>query len=77
MNFSLPNFLQSVRQSYNKFGKCIIAVSEGIQDKNNKLISQEISKNEYDAHGNIQLSGSGLLGDFLAKKIKTKLKFQE
>ena len=35
--FSLPNFLQSVRQSYNKFGKCIIAVSEGIQDKNNKL----------------------------------------
>ena len=74
--FSLPNFLQSVRQSYNKFGKCIIAVSEGIQDKNNQLISQEISKkNEYDAHGNIQLSGSGLLGDFLAKKIKTKLKF--
>ena len=52
-----------------------IAVSEGIQNKNKKLISQKVSKTqEYDAHGNIQLSGSGSLGDFLANKIKTKLK---
>ena len=46
-----------------------------IQDKNKKLISQKNKKEiEYDAHGNIQLSGSGSLGDFLANKIKSKLK---
>ena len=30
--------------------------------------------NEYDEHGNIQLSGSGMLGDFLAQEVKNKLK---
>ena len=73
--FSIQNFLENVKQTYAKYGKCIIAISEGIQDKKNKLISQKISKNkEYDAHGNIQLSGSGSLGDFLADTIKSKLK---
>ena len=73
--FSFQNFLEDVKQTYKKYGKCIIAISEGIQDKNKKLISQIVSKKkEYDAHGNIQLSGSGSLGDFLAEKIKSKLK---
>ena len=73
--FSSQNFLKNVKQTYNKYGRCIIAVSEGIQNENKKIISQEISKTkEYDAHGNIQLSGSGSLGDFLAEKIKSKLK---
>ena len=73
--FSSQSFLKNIKQIFNKYGRCVIAVSEGIQNKNKKLISQEISKTqEYDAHGNIQLSGSGSLGDFLANKIKTKLK---
>ena len=29
--------------------------------------------NEFDAHGNIQLSGSGILGDFLANKSKLNI----
>ncbi len=73
--FVFESFLNSVKSNYKKFGRCIIAISEGIQDKNKKLISQKIKKEvEYDAHGNIQLSGSGSLGDFLANKIKSKLK---
>ena len=52
---------------------------KGIQDKNKKLISQIVSKKkkEYDAHGNIQLSGSGSLGDFLAEKLNQNLNCQE
>ena len=74
-SFSYQSFLEDIKKTYIKHGKCIIAVSEGIQNKNKKLVSQEISKTkEYDAHGNIQLSGSGSLGDFLAEKIKSKLK---
>ena len=74
-SFSYQNFLEDIKKTHNKYGKCIIAISEGIQNKNKQLISQEISKTkEYDAHGNIQLSGSGSLGDFLAEKIKSKLK---
>ena len=65
MPFLAKAFLKNIKQIFNKYGRCVIAVSEGIQNKNKKLISQEISKTqEYDAHGNIQLSGSGSLGDF-------------
>ena len=56
-------------------GKCIVSISEGIQDSSKKLISQKVIKNtEYDAHGNVQLSGNSSLGDFLTKQIKDNLK---
>ena len=73
--FDFDNFLNGIKKNFDRLGRCIIAISEGIQDKNNKLISQKINnKPEYDAHGNIQLSGTSSLGDFLASKIKSKLK---
>ena len=44
-------------------------------DNNGNLISKKIiQNNEYDAHGNIQLSGSGALGDYLSNILKEKLK---
>ena len=73
--FDLDNFLKKINIKYKKYGRCVIAISEGIQDKGKKLISQSISKkSEYDAHGNVQLSGTGLLGDYLSNEIKNKLK---
>ena len=72
--FNISKFLKDVKLIYHKYGKCIIAVSEGIKDKDNILLSQKIlDSNEKDAHGNIQLSGSGALGDFLSNEIKSKL----
>ena len=73
--FQVNTFLSQVKTVFNKYGRCVIAISEGIQDKNKKLISQKITKKtEYDAHGNIQLSGTGSLGDYLSGEIKEKLK---
>ena len=73
--FQVNTFLSQVKTVFNKCGRCVIAISEGIQDKNKKLISQKIiKKTEYDAHGNIQLSGTGSLGDYLSGEIKEKLK---
>ena len=72
--FEINTFLNQVKSVFNKYGRCVIAISEGIQDKNKKLISQKIiKKTEYDAHGNIQLSGTGSLGDYLSGEIKEKL----
>ena len=73
-NFSLDNFLSDVGNIFIKKQKCIIAVSEGIKFSNGQLVGEKISKlNEKDAHGNIQLSGSSMLGDYLSNQIKIKL----
>ena len=76
-SFNNDNFLKQIKNNYIKYGRCIIAISEGIQDSSKTLITEKINKNnEYDAHGNIQLSGSGMLGDYLSQLIKNKLKIK-
>ena len=48
---------------------CISGIKRVLKIKKN--FTRKLKKsNEYDAHGNIQLSGSGILGDFLANEIK-------
>ena len=74
-SFNIKDFINNINSVFNKYGRCVVAVSEGIKDKNNILYTKKIqSSNEYDDHGNIQLSGSGMLGDFLANEVKNKLK---
>ena len=71
---SEEKFLADVDRVYSKKGRCLIAVSEGINQPGGKTWAEAMSSNlEQDAHGNIQLSGSGALGDFLAGLITKKL----
>lgn len=73
--FDIEEFLTDVNQVHEKFGRCVVAVSEGIQDKNGKpIISLVKDHMSYDQHGNIQLSGTGSLGDMLADLVKDRLK---
>ena len=75
--FDSESFLKDVDEVYNRFGRCIIAVSEGIVDSKGKpIITSLIGDSEKDAHGNVQLSGTGALGDALGKVIKDKLKIK-
>ena len=70
--FSLDQFVRDVREVYNKYGRCIVAVSEGIHDETGQPIATKLAKNvEKDAHGNVQLSGTGALADLLTDHIKT------
>jgi 6-phosphofructokinase len=72
--FSLEQFLADVKQTYAKYGRCVIAVSEGIHDASGEAIASLLSKEvERDAHGNVQLSGTGALADLLCDEIKAKL----
>jgi ATP-dependent phosphofructokinase / diphosphate-dependent phosphofructokinase len=71
--FSVDKFVKDVKAVYNKYGRCMVAVSEGIADKDGTAIAAKFIK-EVDSHGNVQLSGSGALGDLLAKEIKEKAK---
>ena len=75
--FSTHRFIADVDRIYAKHGLCTVAVSEGIQDDKGTPIALTLSDSaERDAHGNVQLSGSGALGDLLADQIKSKLKIK-
>ncbi len=68
--FNQKNFIADVKRVYAKAGRCVIAVSEGIHDAKGNLIAEQFMGGEKDSHGNVQLSGSGGLGDLLAKWVK-------
>ena len=75
--FVLDKFLADVKATYERHGRCVIAVSEGIHDESGAPIAALLAKDlEHDAHGNVQLSGSGALADLLCEEIKTKLKIK-
>ncbi len=75
--FSEEKFIADVDRVYKEHGRCVIAVSEGIVDKDGTPIISSLMKNgETDAHGNVQLSGTGALGDCLSTLIKDKLKIK-
>ena len=72
--FSVERFLADVKATYDKHGRCVIAASEGIHDsQGTPIISRLTTQIERDAHGNVQLSGTGALADLLCDEIKTKL----
>jgi 6-phosphofructokinase 1 len=72
--FALEQFLADVKAAYAKYGRCVIAVSEGIHDASGEPIATLLAKEvERDAHGNVQLSGTGALADLLCDEIKDKL----
>jgi len=72
--FDTDKFLKDVKKVYDKYGRCVIAVSEGIQDENGvPIVTKLTDEVEKDAHGNVQLSGTGALGDLLSRHIKENL----
>jgi 6-phosphofructokinase 1 len=72
--FSTDQFLADVERVYRERGLCIVAVSEGISDeKHQPIILKLTNSNEVDAHGNVQLSGTGALGDLLAELVRKHL----
>jgi len=80
--FKKEQFLSDIDTAYKKYGRCIVAVSEGVwSEKDEKgnhlpLIASLSDSIEHDSYGNIQLSGSGSLGDELSKLIKKELKIE-
>lgn len=74
VEFDMDKFLADVKATFEKYGRCIIAVSEGIQDADGTPVITKLMDNvEKDMHGNVQLSGTGALGDLLVKEVKEKL----
>lgn len=70
-DFDMKAFLKDVKRVHEKIGRCVVAVSEGVHDKSGTPVVTTLAREvEKDAHGNIQLSGTGALADLLTDAIK-------
>jgi len=71
---SLDKLLSDIDAIYRKLGRCVIAISEGICDTDGVTWVEKVTKaEETDAHGNIQLSGRGSLGDYFADRMQESI----
>ena len=70
--FSLETFAKDVKAALKRFGRCVVAVSEGIRGKDGVPIGATLGSGEKDSHGNVQMSGTGALGDYLARELKAR-----
>ncbi|NIA14070.1 MAG: diphosphate--fructose-6-phosphate 1-phosphotransferase [Nitrospiraceae bacterium] len=66
-------FLADVKAAYEKYGRCVVAASEGIVGPDGEAIAAQFTNGEEDDHGNVQLSGTGALGDLLSSWVKNEL----
>lgn len=77
VTFDIDKFYEDVKKKYNETHKVIIAVSEGIKDKDGKYISEygsSLAKHK-DAFGHAQLGGlASTLAAYLKDKINTKVR---
>jgi 6-phosphofructokinase 1 len=75
--FEIDRFLADVKATNERFGRCVVAISEGVHDASGTLIALKLAKvQERDAHGNVQLSGTSSLADLLTDEIRDKLKIK-
>ena len=70
--FTMEKFVKDVKATLKKFGRCVVAVSEGIRGKDGVPIGAKLGSGEKDSHGNVQMSGTGALGDYLARELKAR-----
>ena len=69
VDFDMNSFLDKVREIYDRNGKCIVAVSEGIHDKDGKYIAEyaTASAQQKDSFGHAQMGG---LAAYLASVVQ-------
>ena len=80
--FSIDRCLGDIDRVYRQYGRCIVALSEGVWETRNTqgkevplavdLMARAGREPQFDAHGNIQLSG-GALADELAAIVQKRL----
>ncbi|MDP6963338.1 MAG: diphosphate--fructose-6-phosphate 1-phosphotransferase, partial [Planctomycetota bacterium] len=75
--FDPEQFVKDVEAVVERLGRCVVAVSEGIHNADGVPFLQVYAEmsgsamaGQKDSHGNVQLSGTGALGDALANLVK-------
>ena len=75
-NFDIDEFIKKVSELYKRKNKVLVAISEGIHDKNGKLISEyNFNSSDTDSFGHLQLGGvASYLANVLKKETGSKIR---
>jgi 6-phosphofructokinase 1 len=72
--FKIDGFLADVKRIVDQYGRCVVAVSEGVHDETGDPVASKLAKTvECDPHGNAQFSGTGALSDLLCGQVRERL----
>jgi ATP-dependent phosphofructokinase / diphosphate-dependent phosphofructokinase len=60
--FSMRRFLEDIAEVRDRYGRCVIAMSEGVEGEDGRPLVESLlgARTERDAHGNIRLGGGDL-----------------
>ncbi|CAI3636217.1 MAG: 6-phosphofructokinase [Clostridium sp.] len=73
--FSIEGFIQDVKKELKSKSKVIVAISEGLKDKNGRYISEEVQSDMKDSFGHKYISGAAtVLANFVRKEIGCKVR---
>jgi len=80
-SFALDQFVTDVEAVYDRLGRCVVAISEGIRDEHGVPWAEKVqvmrkeAAVERDDFGNVQLSaGAGSLADYLVGSLRNRCK---
>ena len=62
-HFSPEKLIADIRAARETYGRCVVAMSEGVQTEDGTPLAESLipeERKERDAHGNLQLSGGDL-----------------
>ncbi len=75
VEFDLDRFMRDVTQIYEKKGKVLIAISEGLKTEEGKFIPELVGEVKTDAFGHKQMGGSAnVLKEYIENKLDTKVR---
>src|ERR1035437_9206533 len=68
--FSMKQYVEDVKRVYEKLGRCVVVVSEGISDAEGSAIATKITRVRADTFGYLQRSFPGLISEVDAREAR-------
>lgn len=73
--FNIKEFLEDIKSKRHENRNLLIAVSEGLKDKNGRYLSEQILSNKADVFGHKYIAGSGkILGQVVRNELQCKVR---
>lgn len=78
VTFDLEKAFEEIKATFERQGNCLVAVSEGVTDKDGKFLPELIGTVKTDAFGHKQMGGTAqVIADYIANRMDVKIRHIE